>query len=410
MHVFDLFAGAGGFGLGFKMAGFKISLSLEKDDWAVETLKANKSSEELILHEDIRNFHLSQIGTLSAPEIIIGGPPCQGFSVAGPFKDPDDPRNTLFKDFALWVKTFSPKIFIMENVTGIYSRRNTDGRLVLDIIKEEFESIGYQVDIWKLNAALYGVPQMRTRVFIVGNKLGCEIPPPPPTHYLNTSINSELISLKPAIRVIEAIGDLPFIESGQGTEESQYTILPFHEYQEWARHNCAYVYNHVSMFHTKRIIERYKYIQNGGNLNDIPFDLKVRKRNGEGTLSNIQYSSNYRHLKDNMISYTIPASFYSTFIHPFIPRNITSREAARIQSFPDWYIFKGKRTVISSKLLQKKGRNSENFLSQYNQIGNAVPPILSYKIAEHIKAFLFKRDILSSREIESRIFTDASAF
>lgn len=392
MRVFDLFAGAGGFGLGFRMANFKIDFSLEKDAWAAETLKANSENGSTILCEDIRNFSNQDL-ILEAvdgkrPSVVIGGPPCQGFSVAGPSKDPADPRNSLFKDFAKWVEILSPNVFIMENVTGLLNRRNIDGELVLDIIKNTFSEIGYTVDIWILNAALYGVPQLRHRVFIVGNKYGCSINPPPPTHYTNIEPELQLPFLKPAITIHESIGDLPYIESGQGQERSPYVLPAFHDYQQWARLDSEEVYNHVAMIHTKRVIERYRHIQSGTLMDDLPTDSKVRKRGGKGAISETAYHSNYRHLKNSMVSYTIPASFYSTFIHPTAPRNITSREAARIQSFPDHYLFKGKRTVISSKLLEKKGRLDENYLSQYNQIGNAVPPLLSYNIAKHIKSFL----------------------
>ena len=142
------------------------------------------------------------------------------------------------------------------------------------------------------------------------------------------------------------------------------------------------------MSHTKRVVKRYEQILNGLSLEEIPEELKVRKRNGNGEISDREYNSNYRHLKPNMVSYTIPASFYSNFVHPTQPRNITSREAARLQSFPDSYVFKGKRTQISSKLLMQQGKEAENHLSQYNQIGNAVPPLLAKAVANSILDFI----------------------
>ena len=140
------------------------------------------------------------------------------------------------------------------------------------------------------------------------------------------------------------------------------------------------------MKHTKRLVERFKQIQQGYSLSDLHDDYRVRKRSGNGELSNKEYHSNYRHLKPAQVSYTIPAHFYSNFIHPFKPRNITAREAAKLQSFPDWYVFKGKRTQISSKLLKRKGQELEDNLSQYNQIGNSVPPLLAKSIAVKIKS------------------------
>ena len=142
------------------------------------------------------------------------------------------------------------------------------------------------------------------------------------------------------------------------------------------------------MKHTQRLVDRFQKILDGSTIESLPEELRVRKRNGNGVLSESLYSSNYRHINPDTVSFTIPASFYSTFIHPYLPRNITAREAARIQSFPDRYIFKGKRTQISSKLLKTLGKDEENHLSQYNQIGNAVPPIMAKVIGEIIAEFL----------------------
>lgn len=393
--VLDLFAGAGGFGLGFKFADkkYKIICSLEIDKWAVETLSANNIDGHLILQRDIREFDTPEKINNACPErpiVIIGGPPCQGFSVAGPVKDPKDPRNSLFKNYAQWVDVFKPKVFVMENVRGLLSMKNESGEKVIDIVCSTFEKIGYTVNVWELNAAHYGVPQSRERIFVVGSLAGKKIPPPPRTHFLpeeKAKLNGSIINLKQAITVIDAIGDLPILNAGEGNEllnvESQ-NIDNLTEYQKSLRGHEKHIYNHVTMAHTKRIVNRYRKIIGGSKLNEMEEELKVRKRNGNGQLSTTVYSSNYRHLKSDMVAYTIPASFYSNFVHPNQPRNITSREAARLQSFPDSYIFKGKRTQISSKLLKRLGKDEENFLSQYNQIGNAVPPLLAKAIGIHI--------------------------
>ncbi len=403
--VFDLFAGAGGFGLGFEMANYELGLSLEKDLWAVNTLKHNSIGKNKIICDDIRKFQTDEsvldLCSGNRPDVIIGGPPCQGFSLQGPTKDPNDPRNSLFTDFARWVKVLKPSVFVMENVSGLLFRKNVQGDKVIDIIVQTFKDIGYHVEIWNLNAANYGVPQLRNRIFIVGNILGKEIGIPQKTHYINPKENSLFGNLKPAVTIAEAIDDLPYIEAWQGEERMDYENDVNSEFQRWARSNSDFVYNHVTMNHTKRMVERFKQIQKGFKVEDLPDILKVRKRNGEGEISNVRFTSNYRHLKSDIISLTIPASFYSTFIHPTIPRNITSREAARIQSFPDWYVFKGKRTVISSKLLQRLGKESEDYLSQYNQIGNAVPPLLSLNIANRINLFLKENNPI--KVIEKRI-------
>ena len=394
--VLDLFAGAGGFGLGFSMANnhFKVICSLEIDKWAVETLKANNKEKQKIIHRDIREFSDSEeILSIcpSKPEVIIGGPPCQGFSFAGPTKDPKDPRNSLFRNYAQWVEVLQPKVFVMENVKGLLTGKNENNEKVIDIIKDTFISMGYTVKVWELNAANYGVPQNRERIFIVGNRFGKEISEPPITHYLpeeKKKLNGKCKSLTQAITVFKAIGDLPKLNAGEGKEEMTFTFKPRNDFQRTSRDGTTIVHNHVTMIHTKRVVERYKQILNGISLEEIPDELKVRKRSGNGELSDIEYNSNYRHLKPDMISYTIPASFYSNFVHPKQPRNITSREAARLQSFPDSYVFKGKRTQISSKLLKQLGKEDENYLSQYNQIGNAVPPLLAKAVALRIVKFL----------------------
>ena len=399
IKVLDLFAGAGGFGLGFRIASkkYKLICSLEIDKWAVDTLKANNIERQKIIQKDIREFKTDEL-ILSAcpdrPDIIIGGPPCQGFSHAGNL-DPKDPRNSLFKNFAKWVEVLEPKIFVIENVKGILSSKNSSGKKVIEIIKTTFEKIGYTITIWDLNAANYGVPQNRERIFIVGNKLGLTISVPPITHYLPDEkhlLNGKAKTLVKAIDVINAIGDLPKLNAGEGKEESIFTKKPKNLFQTLIRGNEKVLYNHVTMNHRKRMVQRYEHILNGGSLDEIPEELKVRKRGGNGEASNIEFSSNYRHLKPNMISHTIPASFYSNFIHPNQPRNITSREAARLQSFPDSYIFKGKRTQISSKLLKKLKMDDQNYLSQYNQIGNAVPPLLAKAVAKQIYSFLKKNN------------------
>ena len=179
----DLFAGAGGFGLGFQMSGFYRPLcSIEKDLWAVETLRAN--NEHTIIHSDIAavssNASINHLCN-NKPDIIIGGPPCQGFSIAGK-RDPNDPRNSLFRYYVKWVSVLTPKVFVMENVVGLLTRKNADGENVIDIIKNAFIEIGYNCQVWVLNAASYGVPQMRQRVFIVGNQYKQELMPPIPTH------------------------------------------------------------------------------------------------------------------------------------------------------------------------------------------------------------------------------------
>ena len=391
LNYIDLFAGAGGFSLGFKLAGCKHICSIEKDEWAIDTLKENFGGENVIKADltDFKDFNRFEKVNI---DVIIGGPPCQGFSNANSSnKDYDDPRNSLFINFAEWVENIKPNFFVMENVKGILSKKNKKGKKISEIIISTFQNIGYNVDIWVLNAAEYGVPQLRERVFFVGNKLNLKIEEPCKTHYINNQQEKNTKLLK-AITVGEAILDLPTIKAREGNEVSPYTKKASNNFQIWARNNSDFVYNHVAMKHTKRLVERFRLIQDGNKLENLHEDFKVRRRNGDGELSSSKFNSNYRHLKKNSISNTIPASFYSSFIHPITPRNITAREAARIQSFPDYYIFKGERTLISKKLLKQLGKPSDR-LSQYNQVGNAVPPLLAKAIAEHLKQVFINFDL-----------------
>lgn len=380
----DLFAGAGGFGLGFQMSErFSPICSVEKDLWAVETLRANNKHD--IIHADITKISTkASIESIckEVPDVIIGGPPCQGFSLAGK-GDPLDPRNTLFRYFVKWVKVQKPKVFVMENVAGLLVRKNAYGEKVIDIIKAAFTKVGYTCGVWTLNAADYGVPQMRQRVIIVGSRKGDVVAPPAPTHSMTKESG-----LLPYVTAWEALGDLPQIAAREGSEFMAYDAEATNDYQRQCRMGSDGVHNHEAMLHTPRLVSRFQSILDGASVSSLPDELKVRKRNGNGKLSESYYSSNYRHINPNQVSFTIPASFYSTFIHPFIPRNITAREAARIQSFPDRYVFKGKRTLISSKLMKKLGKEGQNHLSQYNQIGNAVPPLMAKAIAERIASYL----------------------
>jgi DNA (cytosine-5)-methyltransferase 1 len=391
----DLFAGAGGLGLGFKMAGFSIPLSVEIDTWACDTLRYNHPS-MTVIQCDICHFNtesnVKEICTFK-PDIIIGGPPCQGFSIAGPaYKDPKDPRNSLFINFAQWISFLQPKAFIMENVKGLLSRKNGEGIKVIDLIKKTFEELGYFVEIWLLNAAEYGVPQIRERVFIVGNNRGKLMGYPPKSHSINDSSCNHLQlsilpdqQLFPALTLWDAISDLPPLNAREGQEELPYSLASQNPYQDLLRKGSQTIYNHVAMDHSQRLVERFKQIKWGESSADVSKEYGARRRSGNGELSGQTYDQNNRRLFPYKPSHTITASFYANFLHPFQHRNLTAREGARIQSFPDSYRFSGKKTVVSHKLLHREQRFDEKFLCQYNQIGNAVPPLLAKAIALHLK-------------------------
>lgn len=365
MNLIDLFAGCGGLSTGFEMAGYSIPLAIEKDAWASETYKKNHPNTKVITEDitqvkELNNLLDNKNITIDG---IIGGPPCQGFSLSGN-RDKNDPRNSLFMEFVRFVKYFNPKFFVMENVKGILSMKTKNNDNVKDIIKEQFINANYKVEIFILNAAEFGVPQSRERVFFIGYK---------------NSYNFTRKDIEPKgflfgdnqITIEQAIMDLPQIKAREGKEEMEYESGPQNSYQKWIRNGSTKVYNHIAMKHTDRLVERFSHIGFGQSVADVSEEHQQRKRGDAGKISGKVYSQNNMRPYPNKPSPTIPASFQSNFVHPFINRNYTAREGARLQSFPDTYIFQGKRTTMSW----------EKNLSQYQQIGNAVPPLLAKGIA-----------------------------
>lgn len=375
MKVIDLFAGCGGLSLGFEMAGYDIPLAIEKDEWASETYQKNHPRTKVITGDITQIIDLKNLIEKKDLPIdgIIGGPPCQGFSLSGN-RDKNDPRNSLFMEFVRFVKFFKPKFFVMENVTGILSMKTKDNQNVKDLILEEYNKAGYNVKICKLNAAEYGVPQSRIRVIFIGIRKDLE--------YNEEKLEPQpFLFGKKQITIEQAIMDLPQIKSGEGKEFIEYSQKPKTKYQRWARKDSQGVYNHIAMRHTKRLIERFENIKFGQSVADVDECHKQRKRGDASKISGKVFSQNNMRPYPNKPSPTIPASFQSNFIHPFLNRNYTAREGARLQSFPDTYIFCGKRTTMSW----------EKNLSQYQQIGNAVPPLLAKAIAENIINY-FKKE------------------
>lgn len=388
MKVLDTFAGAGGFSLGFHLTGqYDVIGAIEYDQWAADTFKFNHP-ESTVLVGDIQKY--SEDFLLDTfkdkPDIILGGPPCQGFSIANrKAGDPADPRNSLFKEFVRLGKIFEPKILIMENVPNLVKARTHDKELVIDIIIQELENLGYYVYHTILSATDYGVPQIRKRLVVIASKDKLENPFPRATHTLESNSYSIFnTDLEKTPTLWDAISDLPQILAREGSEEMNYEIAAINEFQKYLRGHSTKVYNHVAMKHSKRIVERFASMSCGDSISDVPDHLRPIKRNGNGEFSEKLYDQNNRRMHPNRPCHTIAASFYANFVHPFIDRNFTPREGARIQTFPDWYVFQGKPTVVSHKLLQREGREEEKHLCQYNQIGNAVPPLLAKAIAENI--------------------------
>lgn len=382
--VIDTFAGAGGFSLGFHLAGAEIKGAIEIDSWATDTFMANHP-ETKVIKKNISLMDDNEIlSTFQTPDILLGGPPCQGYSVANRNNgDPKDPRNTLFEQFLRVGKLLNPSVIIMENVPNIAKAKTADGVLVVDIIKDELKNIGYFVYDKILEATDYGVPQIRKRLFIIASKKELNAAFPKPSHHINGDNG-----LKKTPTLWDAISDLPEIQAREGSEEMEYKKQPQTDYQFMLRDGSKNLFNHKAMNHSKRLVERFSSMTWGQSTSDVPDHLKPLKRNSKEVSDKI-YDQNNRRMHPSKPCHTIAASFYANFVHPYINRNFTAREGARIQSFPDWYVFKGKPTVVSHKLLQREGRMDEKYLCQYNQIGNAVPPLLSKAIAENLFKELF---------------------
>jgi DNA (cytosine-5)-methyltransferase 1 len=380
MKIIDLFSGCGGMSLGFQMAGMPTTVASEIDEWAGDTFERNHPNTKL-LRGDIRDIKdwdaLVPSAVRECVDGVIGGPPCQGFSLSGN-RDRHDPRNSLFMDFLRCVKHFRPKFFVMENVKGLLSMKTADGSSVIEIILDEFSKAGYKTSYSVLNSAWFGAPQLRERVFIIG--VAEEYP-------FNESLifPQQEIQFDDYVTVEMAISDLPPIESGEGSERQVYHTTPQNDYQIWARQNSEGVFNHVAMRHTDRLIERFKVIKAGQSVADVSEEHSALKRGNPKIKSGKVFGQNNMRVFPSLPSPTVAASFQSNFIHPYLNRNFTAREGARLQSFPDNYIFMGRRTTMSW----------EKSLSQYQQIGNAVPPLLAKAIAANISQYFEAVDSIS---------------
>ena len=369
-NVIDLFCGAGGLSLGFEMADFNILAGFEIENKFLETYKTSHPN-TIGFNEDLNEVNITKL--LSEKniqpgdiDVVIGGPPCQGFSTVGN-RMIDDPRNNLVRIYANIIEELKPKMFLMENVSGLESMKNGQGELIKDELIEIFNEIGYKVKSKVLLAADYGVPQLRKRIFFIGIKNDFEynFKFPTPTHHDKKSLLSFNANSHTYLTVKDAISDLPTIECKQSAET--YDKKPLNEYQEFCRGNCTTLFNHKAPNHSETVIERIKNIPQGGNHSDLPDELKLKRG----------YPNIYGKLDENKPADTITgncgcASTPGRFIHPTSNRVISVREASRLQSIPDFVEF--------------KGSNSQ----QYKQVGNAVPPLLAKAIALEMKKSLSK--------------------
>lgn len=364
----DLFSGCGGLTKGFSMVGVRSIFANDIDENCEKTFTRN-FPDTPFLCKDITTITKEEVDTMTGgvvPDIIIGGPPCQGFSLANKRRNKikDDPRNKLFYGFVKFINWYSPRAFVMENVKGLLSMQNGE---VIKTIVEEFSNAGeygYDVACKVLLASDYGVPQNRERVILIGFRKDLNIKPLHPEPYKQDHL----------ITVDEATSDLPQIGAGQGAEVQEYPEEPQNDYQRLMRANSKYVLNHVAMKHTPRLIARFEAIKPGQDLLDVWETHGALKRGAPNEKSTIKFHQNNQRLFGDRPAPTIAASFQSNFVHPHLNRNFTAREGARLQSFPDDFVFEGMRTKMS----WEKG------LSQYQQIGNAVPVLLAKAIAENI--------------------------
>jgi DNA (cytosine-5)-methyltransferase 1 len=262
VKVIGLFSGCGGLDLGFKQAGYDLI-------WANDILKDACDTYRLNIGDHIVNEDITKIDLESIPnaDIIIGGPPCQGFSGIGK-RDPNDNRSALVYSYLDVVNKVQPKIFLFENVTGIKSSKAVDGSKVIDNLKKAFEDIGYHINIYTLNAADYGVPQRRKRVFIIGNKIGVDISAPPQTHFENKEGKRKWISS------FEAISDL---DSPSENGETRYKYYPKNDYQKLMRKNADKTTLHIIPYSSPTDKEIISHVKPGGNYMDIPDSVSTKR-------------------------------------------------------------------------------------------------------------------------------------
>lgn len=378
--VLDLFAGAGGMSLGFKAAGYDIIGACEIDAWASDTIRYN-FPEKNVVCSDIKDISNSDfLSNFKDVDVIIGGPPCQGFSVANnSARKIDDPRNSLFREFVRAISIYKPSLVVFENVYGLTKKKTPSGEFYLDIIRAEIEALGYHTYAQVLEAQNYGVPQIRPRLIIVASRAPLTCPHPNSTH----GDNKTNAGLHPYTSIWSAISDMPIIHARQGAEVMEYDRDADNDLQELLRAGSDFIYNNKAMNHSTRLVSRFSMVKWGGSGADVEGEFGARKRNSD--TAGAKFDQNNRRNFPDRVSHTLPASFYANFIHPFENRNYTPREGARLQTFPDWYRFSGKPTVVSQKLLKREERGSEMHLCQYNQIGNAVPPLMAYTIANNLK-------------------------
>ncbi len=361
IKTIDLFAGCGGFSCGFEKAGYEITTAVEYDSAIAKSYALNHKKTK-VLADDIGDVDNDKIFTPNCAEVIIGGPPCQGFSMAGARIRKngflEDPRNYLFKHYFNIVKIIRPKVFVIENVKGIQTLKG--GEIFKEIIKifsdpNNFDGKPYHIQYKLMKAKEYGIPQSRERMVIIGAQKEFNF------DELLEKAKTEITKQHPRyfdpVTVWQAISNLP-----EPTEDGIiHDLSPENDYQEFLGNN-GITFNHISSHHSATAIARMTRVGIDENFTVLNEQI------------NSVHSGSYGRLNPQGIAPTITTRFDTPsggkFIHPYANRTITPREAARIQSFPDSFEFSGNKTIIC------------------RQIGNAVPPKLAYVIANMIKELL----------------------
>jgi DNA (cytosine-5)-methyltransferase 1 len=330
----DLFCGAGGFTLGLRQAGWKPLLGVDAWADAVQTYRRN-FCDHPVFHGDIKSLSEKLLGEIlpESPEWVVGGPPCQGFSTIGQRKR-EDPRNQLVHEFVRIVSILQPKGFVVENVVGL---RDMD---FVDSVSALFCKIGYSVSAMILRSADYGVPQLRHRIFFVGDRDGRSFMRPEPTHEPSNYVT-----------VWDAIGDLP--ELAPGENALFYNRSPFTEFQQEMRAGSTLLQGHVASAHPQHLVQAISHIPDGGNRQSIPSHLRPK-----GGFHN-SYSRLHSKSPAVAVTQNMGKPSGTRCIHPFQHRGLTTREGARLQGFPDRFHFEAGMT------------------SQRLQVANAVSPILA---------------------------------
>lgn len=341
----DLFAGAGGLTLGAKMAGIDVCYAVESDTFAANAFHLNHPEVKLI-NEDIRKVHGNSI-TAKKPgtTILFGGPPCQGYSTSNQrTRNKNNPKNWLFMEFVRLAKEICPNWILVENVKGMIE---TEKGFFEKTIRSAFEFLGYTCTEFIPSATDYGVPQRRTRFFLIGSREGLKPVFP--------------ISSSALVTVGEAFSDLPALENGASIDTLPYSKDAQSEYAKLLRGSLTSCTGHLVSRNSQYVIERYPYIPQGGNWASIPEELMKNYKDKSRCHTGI-----YKRLKEDEPAMTVGNYRKSMIIHPWEDRGLSVREAARLQSFPDSYLFYG------------------SIGYQQQQVGNAVPPLLAKAVFEGI--------------------------